>query len=49
MIRRAVLIVLGLVWLGPTYLLLVNASRPASSYDPGSAWIPSGDFASPLA
>ncbi|MEU8365016.1 carbohydrate ABC transporter permease [Nonomuraea sp. NPDC048882] len=45
MIRRAVLIVLGLVWLGPTYLLLVNASRPASSYDPGSAWIPSGDFA----
>ncbi|MFI6736144.1 carbohydrate ABC transporter permease [Nonomuraea sp. NPDC050451] len=45
MIRRAALVVLGLVWLGPTYLLLVNASRPASSYDPGRAWEPSSDFA----
>ncbi|MCG5218802.1 carbohydrate ABC transporter permease [Streptosporangium sp. KLBMP 9127] len=45
MIRRAVLIVLGLVWLGPTYLLLINAFRPAESYDAGRAWIPSGDFA----
>lgn len=45
MIRRAVLIVLGLIWLGPTYLLLVNAFRPAASYDPAQAWVPSGDFA----
>ncbi|GAA0949575.1 carbohydrate ABC transporter permease [Nonomuraea longicatena] len=45
MIRRIVLVVLGLVWLGPTYLLLVNASRPAESYDPASAWVPSVDFA----
>ncbi|MEV4291692.1 carbohydrate ABC transporter permease [Nonomuraea bangladeshensis] len=45
MIRRAVLIVLGLVWLGPTYLLLVNAARPAESYDPSRAWAPAGDFA----
>ncbi|YCK33599.1 carbohydrate ABC transporter permease [Actinomadura sp. ATCC 39365] len=45
MIRRIVLIVLGLIWLGPTYLLVVNASRPAASYDPGGAWVPSGDFA----
>ncbi|MFF4195996.1 carbohydrate ABC transporter permease [Nonomuraea sp. NPDC001831] len=45
MIRRIVLIVLGLIWLGPTYLLIVNAARPAASYDPGSAWAPSGDFA----
>ncbi|MFF0864958.1 carbohydrate ABC transporter permease [Nonomuraea sp. NPDC003560] len=45
MIRRIVLIVLGLIWLGPTYLLVVNASRPAASYDPASAWAPSGDFA----
>ncbi|NUR85427.1 MAG: carbohydrate ABC transporter permease [Nonomuraea sp.] len=44
MIRRIVLVVLGLVWLGPTYLLLVNASRPGDSYDPSQAWIPSGDF-----
>jgi multiple sugar transport system permease protein len=45
MIRRAVLIVLGLIWLGPTYLLLVNAARPAASYDPSKAWQPSGSFA----
>lgn len=45
MIRRAVLVVLGLVWLGPTYLLLVNASRPADAYDPSRAWVPSGNFA----
>ncbi|NUP61039.1 MAG: carbohydrate ABC transporter permease [Nonomuraea sp.] len=45
MIRRTVLVVLGLIWLGPTYLLVVNASRPAASYDPGRAWVPSGDFA----
>jgi len=45
MIRRAVLIVLGLIWLGPTYLLLVNASRPADAYDPSRAWVPSEDFA----
>jgi multiple sugar transport system permease protein len=44
-IRRAVLVVLGLIWLGPTYLLIVNASRPAASYDPSRAWVPSGDFA----
>ncbi|WP_336207522.1 carbohydrate ABC transporter permease [Nonomuraea sp. LPB2021202275-12-8] len=44
MIRRAVLIVLGLIWLGPTYLLLVNASRPPDSYDPAGAWVPSADF-----
>ncbi|MEV4218838.1 MULTISPECIES: carbohydrate ABC transporter permease [unclassified Nonomuraea] len=45
MIRRAVLVVLGLIWLGPTYLLIVNASRPAESYDPARAWAPPGDFA----
>ncbi|WP_084958820.1 carbohydrate ABC transporter permease [Thermoactinospora rubra] len=45
MIRRAVLLVLGLVWLGPTYLLVVNAFRPANSYDASRAWAPSGDIA----
>ncbi|WP_344480996.1 carbohydrate ABC transporter permease [Nonomuraea monospora] len=45
MIRRAVLVLLGLIWLGPTYLLLVNAARPADAYDPASAWVPSGEFA----
>ncbi|SEM99651.1 carbohydrate ABC transporter permease [Nonomuraea pusilla] len=45
MIRRAVLVLLGLVWLGPTYLLVVNAARPAADYDPARAWAPSGEFA----
>ncbi|WP_113701519.1 carbohydrate ABC transporter permease [Nonomuraea lactucae] len=45
MIRRTVLVVLGLVWLGPAYLLIVNASRPATSYDPGRAWAPPGELA----
>ncbi|MBE1564177.1 carbohydrate ABC transporter permease [Nonomuraea africana] len=45
MIRRAVLVVLGLIWLGPTYLLLVNAARPADGYDASRAWIPSPDLA----
>ncbi|MEU7897304.1 carbohydrate ABC transporter permease [Nonomuraea sp. NPDC049152] len=45
MIRRFVLVVLGLIWLGPTYLLLVNAARPADTYDPSRAWVPSPDFA----
>ncbi|MFI6499837.1 carbohydrate ABC transporter permease [Nonomuraea typhae] len=44
MMRRVVLVVLGLIWLGPTYLLLVNASRPADAYDPSKAWVPSADF-----
>ncbi|GAA2210326.1 carbohydrate ABC transporter permease [Nonomuraea monospora] len=39
------LVLLGLIWLGPTYLLLVNAARPADAYDPASAWVPSGEFA----
>lgn len=45
MMRRAVLIVLGLIWLGPTYLVVVNAARPAASYDPQQAWQPPGEFA----
>ncbi|MFE3452763.1 carbohydrate ABC transporter permease [Nonomuraea sp. NPDC059194] len=44
MIRRLVLVVLGLIWLGPTYLLIVNAARPADTYDPSRAWLPSPDF-----
>jgi multiple sugar transport system permease protein len=45
MIRRAVLIVLGLVWLAPTYLLVVNAFRPAAGYDPAHAWTPDAHIA----
>lgn len=42
--RLATLIALGLVWLAPVYLLIVNASRPAGSFDPARAWAPSGQF-----
>lgn len=41
-LRRATLIVLGLIWLLPTYLLLVNAVRPEADYDADKIWTPSG-------
>jgi multiple sugar transport system permease protein len=39
-----VLVVLGLIWLAPAYLMVVNAARPAGAYDPAHAWTPSGSF-----
>lgn len=45
MIRRAVLIVLGLIWLAPTYLLIINAARSVDSYSRGQVWVPPSDFA----
>lgn len=39
--RRAVLLVMGLAWLFPVYLILVSALRPANSFDPARAWVPS--------
>ncbi|SNS05686.1 carbohydrate ABC transporter permease [Actinomadura mexicana] len=36
-VRRAVLALLGLVWLFPTYLIVANALRPAGDYDPSDA------------
>lgn len=44
MIRRTVLAVLGLLWLIPVYLLLVNAFRPSTEYDASRIWIPDKDF-----
>jgi multiple sugar transport system permease protein len=38
--RRTVLLVLGLIWLIPVYLLLVNAARPSTSYDQSKIWVP---------
>ncbi|WP_243725469.1 carbohydrate ABC transporter permease [Actinomadura rubrisoli] len=35
--RRGLLVVLGLVWLFPTYLIVANAVRPADDYDPSDA------------
>lgn len=40
MIRRGVLLVLGLLWLIPVYLLVVNAMRPSTAYDASRVWIP---------
>ncbi|GAA4214060.1 carbohydrate ABC transporter permease [Actinocatenispora rupis] len=43
-IRRAVLIVLGAIWLVPVYLLLVNAFRPGADYTGDHVWTPSATF-----
>jgi multiple sugar transport system permease protein len=44
-IRPGFLILLGLVWLAPVYLLVANASKPAELYDPKKVWAPLADFA----
>jgi multiple sugar transport system permease protein len=44
MIRRGVLLVLGFLWLIPVYLLLVNASRPSTSFESGRIWVPDTEF-----
>lgn len=44
LIRRGVLVVLGVLWLVPVYLLLVNAFRPSTSYDAGRIWVPDKHF-----
>ncbi len=38
MMRRVTLIVLGLIWLAPTYLLFANAARGVDDYDPERVW-----------
>lgn len=42
--RRVVLAAFGLLWLLPTYLLLVNAFRPAADYTGEHVWTPAGSF-----
>jgi multiple sugar transport system permease protein len=44
-LRYGVLGVLGLVWLAPLYLVLVNAFRNSTDYTGDQLWTPSGDFA----
>ncbi|GGV12995.1 permease [Actinomadura cremea] len=39
-VRRAILVVLGLAWLFPTYLVVANAIRPAADYDASDAVAP---------
>jgi multiple sugar transport system permease protein len=42
-LRTSVLVVLGLVWLVPVYLLLINASKSPLTFTSTQAWIPT-DF-----
>ncbi|WP_053203343.1 carbohydrate ABC transporter permease [Jiangella muralis] len=44
-LRPAVLLVLGAIWLAPIYLLLVNASKAPAQYAADQVWRPIGDFA----
>ncbi len=41
-VRTAILVVLGLIWLAPVYLLIVNASKSVDGYDAATVWKPSG-------
>ncbi|GIF45714.1 carbohydrate ABC transporter membrane protein 2 (CUT1 family) [Asanoa ferruginea] len=42
--RRGTLAVLGLVWLIPVYLLLVNAFKSTDAYDADKIWVPDKSF-----
>jgi multiple sugar transport system permease protein len=39
-IRSGLLVLFGLLWLVPIYLLVVNAAKPATEYDSRSVWTP---------
>src|SRR3546814_12535833 len=39
-LRTSVLVVLGLIWLLPVYLLLVNAVKAPAAYPTDPSWIP---------
>lgn len=42
-VRTGVLAVVGLIWIAPVYLLIVNASKSPALYDARESWIPN-DF-----
>lgn len=42
-VRTALLVVFGLIWLAPVYLLIVNAAKSPASYNARESWIPN-DF-----
>lgn len=42
-VRTVALVVFGLIWLSPVYLLIVNAAKSPAAYDPRESWIPN-DF-----
>lgn len=37
-VKTALLVVLGLIWLAPVYLLVVNASKSVDGYDAKTVW-----------
>lgn len=39
-LRSGLLVLFGLIWLAPIYLLVVNAAKPATEYDARSVWKP---------
>ena len=41
-VKTAFLMVLGLIWLAPVYLLVVNASKSVDGYDAKTVWKPAG-------
>lgn len=41
-VRTAILVIFGLLWLVPVYLLLINASKDPTVYDSRQSWIPDG-------
>ena len=41
-VRTVLLVVLGLIWLLPVYLLVVNAAKPVDGYDAATVWKPAG-------
>ena len=41
-VKTAILVVLGLIWLAPVYLLVVNASKSVDGYDAKTVWKPAG-------
>ncbi|GAB3818221.1 carbohydrate ABC transporter permease [Tessaracoccus terricola] len=41
LVRKSVLVVLGVIWLIPIYLMLVNAAKVSSNYGNATVWVPS--------
>lgn len=41
-IRKGILIILGLLWLAPVYLIVANAAKTDAEYGSTSAWQPAG-------
>lgn len=40
--RTTVLIIFGIIWLLPVYLLVINAAKSPTTYDSHTVWIPDG-------